>query len=238
MVGPPVQIDIREAIPEDVVAIVELMLQAAGDTLQFILDELEPRVSASDLFRHMITSIDSECSYRRCWVAVMPSGAHAPVVGMVNAFPAALLCAQGMPSNLTAREVHLWPRTALQEPDSYCINSLAVFPLYRRCGIAGRLIDHAAKQALANGFSTLSLHVWEDNLPALNLYRRSGFDVIGRAAIARHPELPYSGDSLLMGLDDLRARTSSSLQRGTAILAEVDDECAPISAHIAQIGKS
>lgn len=232
------QIDIREAMPEDVMAIVELMLQAAGDTLQFILDELEPRVSASDLFRQMITSIDSECSYRRCWVAVVPSEAPAPVVGMVNAFPAALLCAQGMPSNLTAREIHLWPRTALQEPGSYCINSLAVFPLYRRCGIAGRLIDHAAKQALIGGFSTLSLHVWEDNVPALTLYRRSGFDIIGRAAIPWHPELPFSGDSLLMGLDDLRARTGSISHCGTALLAAADGERAPISARIAQFGEA
>lgn len=206
-------------MPEDAASLVELMHQAAGDTLQFILDELDPRFSPADVFRHMISSSDSECSYRRCWVAVAQSGAHAPVVGMVNAFPASLLCDQTMPTNLSARELHLWPRTVLQDASSYCINSLAVFPLYRRCGIASRLIDQAAEQAVAEGFASLSLHVWADNASAVRLYRSKGFKELDRALIPWHPRLPHSGGSLLMRLSGLPRSLVSPVSWKSAELA-------------------
>lgn len=204
------EIVVRAALPEDTVTLVELMLQAADDILQFILDEIEPRVTAGALLKHMISSIDSECSYRRCWVALAQSGAFSSVVGMVNAFPASLLCDQNMPSNLSARDNHLWPRTALQDCGSYCINSLAVFPLYRRRGIASRLIEQAGEQAIAEGFASLSLHVWADNKSAIRLYRRMGFQEIDRAAIPWHPHLPHSGGSLLMRLSDLAGHVGFS----------------------------
>lgn len=210
------EIVVRPALPEDSVTLVELMLQAAGDTLQFILDDLKPHVSPADVFRHMISSIDSECSYRRCWVAVAQSGAHAPVVGMVNAFPAALLCEQTMPTSLSSRELHLWPRTTLQDASSYCINSLAVFPLYRRCGIASRLIDQAAEQAIAEGFASLSLHVWADNRSAIRLYRSKGFKELDRASIPWHPRLPHFGGSLLMRLSGLAGRFVSTVSHKAA----------------------
>lgn len=206
------EITVRAAVPEDIVTLVELMLQAGGDTLQFILDGLESRVSIGELFKHMISSTDSECSYRRCWVALAQSGSHAPVVGMVNAFPASLLREQTMPSNLSAREIHLWPRTVLQDFGSYCLNSLAVFPLYRRCGIASQLIEKACQQAISEGFESLSLHVWADNAAAIRLYRRKGFVEVERAMIPWHPELPHSGGSLLMKLSDFRLLTRPTLE--------------------------
>lgn len=216
------EIVVRAALPEDSVTLVELMLQAAGDTLQFILDDLEPRVSAAEVFKHMISSSDSECSYRHCWVAVVQSGAHAPVVGMMNAFPASLLSEQTMPSNLSSREVHLWPRTALQDWGSYCLNSLAVFPLYRRYGIASRLIEQAIDNAVSEGFGSLSLHVWADNASAVTLYRRKGFQEIDRAAIPWHPRLPHSGGSLLMRLSGLSGRIGSPAPCHNAVLAAGD----------------
>lgn len=231
------EVAVRRAVPEDAASLVELMHQAAGDTLQFILDELDPRFNPADVFRHMISSNDSECSYRRCWVAVAQFGAHAPVVGMVNAFPASLLCDQTMPTNLSARELHLWPRTVLQDASSYCINSLAVFPLYRRCGIASRLIDQAAEQAVAEGFASLSLHVWADNASAVRLYHSKGFKELGRASIPWHPRLPHSGGSLLMRLSGLAGGFVSPISHKAAdpdFVNGVDDQgAAPPSCRLA-----
>ena len=56
---------------------------------------------------------------------------------------------------------------------------LAVDPAWRLRGIAGALIDHACGIAATHGARRLLLEVREGNA-ALNLYRRMGFEQIGR----------------------------------------------------------
>lgn len=85
------QVTYRDAVLEDATSLTELMLLAGGDILQFVLDELAPGVSARKLYMHMVTSLESECSYRHCVVASIRAGQSEVVIGMANAFPTALL---------------------------------------------------------------------------------------------------------------------------------------------------
>jgi ribosomal protein S18 acetylase RimI-like enzyme len=48
------------------------------------------------------------------------------------------------------------------------------------------------------GYNRLSLHVWADNIPAVNFYEARRFVQIGLAKISSHPRLPHNGGSILM----------------------------------------
>ena len=62
-----------------------------------------------------------------------------------------------------------------QISNSWYINTLGVDNGYRRQGIARQLLDLAANRALQNEFQSLSLHVYENNFAAIELYESYGF---------------------------------------------------------------
>ncbi len=65
-------------------------------------------------------------------------------------------------------------------PDSATIENLAVSPSARRQGTARALLGEALAWALQNRAFRVDLEVRASNLPALRLYERCGFKVIGR----------------------------------------------------------
>lgn len=56
---------------------------------------------------------------------------------------------------------------------------LAVAPQFRRQGVGGRLLDHFLDAARAAGAGRVHLEVREGN-PAVAMYRKAGFSVVGR----------------------------------------------------------
>jgi ribosomal protein S18 acetylase RimI-like enzyme len=185
----------RPARLDDAKAAADLMAQAGGDVLQFVLDEVAPEVRVLDLLVHMFAKDDNECSRLHCRVAECDG----VLAGVVNAFPTALL--KDVPdAALSSRERHLKARTDLKDEDSYRLNMIAVDPRFRRLGIASRLLRLAADRALAAGFDRVSLHVWADNESARAFYRARGFVEVARAEVDWHPALPHEGGSILMAL--------------------------------------
>lgn len=184
----------RRGLRADAEPIADLMLEADGGTLQFVLDDLAPEVSARDLLLHMIKKPEEYCSYRNCEIVETDS----TIVGIANAFPADRLLRTFGDAALTAREAHLQARTELQDWGSYLLNSIAVHSSFRRLGIGLRLIEDVAERARAEGFDRLSLHVWRENVGALAFYRSAGFTVLGHARVVWHPALPYQSGSLLL----------------------------------------
>ncbi|MBX9934830.1 MAG: GNAT family N-acetyltransferase [Methylobacterium sp.] len=220
------EIEYRAAAPQDAEALTDLMLQAGGDTLQFVLDGLAPGVSAWALYAHMVCSTESECSYRHCLVAEV----GAAVVGMANAFPTARLRDEPHAFALSQREIHIRQRTEVQDWGSYCLNNIAVAPLFQGQGIAARLIDLVGEKARSEGFDRLTLHVWGDNARARSLYRRKGFEEIGWAAVGWHPALPHVGGSLLMQLSLAAGRqpaASAAVQAVAPLSRRCDDRLNP-----------
>ena len=60
------------------------------------------------------------------------------------------------------------------------VNRVAVHPLYRARGIAGKCLDMAMEQAAADGVGTFLLEVREANRSAISLYKDHGFRVISK----------------------------------------------------------
>ncbi len=63
--------------------------------------------------------------------------------------------------------------------DECDIDNVAVFPAYRRQGIAGALLDALEDCARAHGASFLTLEVRASNMPAIRLYRGKGYQKVG-----------------------------------------------------------
>ena len=71
--------------------------------------------------------------------------------------------------------------------NSWYINTLGVKEEYRRQGIARKLLGHASQRALKNGLQCLSLHVYESNAAAIDLYKTYGFTKEKRVSLVSHP---------------------------------------------------
>ena len=79
--------------------------------------------------------------------------------------------------------------------DEGYISNVAVSAKYRRQGIADALICALYERAFALGLSFMTLEVRESNLPAISLYEKHGFTVVGKRK--NYYELPKE-DALLM----------------------------------------
>ena len=60
------------------------------------------------------------------------------------------------------------------------INNLAVHPRWRGRGVARGLLEHVLGFAIRQGCLEATLEVRPSNAPALRLYERAGFEVVGR----------------------------------------------------------
>lgn len=85
--------------------------------------------------------------------------------------------------------------------DEVHISTLAVHPLYRRQGIGERLLIVALRMACDIGAEIATLEVRVSNQAAVCLYRKYGFEIIGRR---KRYYRDNGEDALLMTLQDLR----------------------------------
>ena len=69
---------------------------------------------------------------------------------------------------------------AAQRQSTWALDSIAVFPKARGRGIATRLLQRVISILLKNEARSLSLMVRRDNLEAIRLYRKLGFQRLRR----------------------------------------------------------
>jgi ribosomal-protein-alanine N-acetyltransferase len=87
--------------------------------------------------------------------------------------------------------------------DEAHISTLAVHPLYRRTGIGADLLEAALDKAARLGGDMATLEVRVSNQPAVNLYDKFGFQIVGRRPKYYRDQ---DEDALLMTLTGLRSR--------------------------------
>lgn len=64
--------------------------------------------------------------------------------------------------------------------DTLCVNRIAVFPEFRKNGIATRLLEKAKQAAAIKEIGELSLEVRASNTAARSLYEKFGFILVGK----------------------------------------------------------
>lgn len=84
--------------------------------------------------------------------------------------------------------------------DELHVSTIAVHPDFRRQGIGTVLLEQAIRQGVDEGALVVTLEVRESNEAALRLYRKYGFEQVGR----RHGYYRDNNeDAILMTLKDL-----------------------------------
>ena len=119
--------------------------------------------------------------------------------GMIIAFP------MEIDDEYVESDPVLVPYSKLEEPDSYYICGMAVFPEYRGRALGAFLIRQVMDAANANGspvsLSKLSLIVFEKNAGAKRLYERSGYSEKAHEPVVPHPLIHFDGRAVLMVKD-------------------------------------
>ncbi len=85
-----------------------------------------------------------------------------------------------------------------QVADEGEVANIAIHPLARRRGFGTRLLEHLLEEAASSGVVRVFLDVRESNLDAIRIYRRRGFQVVGRRT--DYYEKPVE-DALILRLD-------------------------------------
>ncbi|MDE6295921.1 MAG: GNAT family N-acetyltransferase [Muribaculaceae bacterium] len=142
----------------------------------------------ADLFASLARRTDTQYSYLNTLVAVDDNDA---VMGVAIAYDGALLH-HLREQFIAAAEQKLdlvFEGELIDETDAeeFYLDTLAVFPEYRRQGIAGRLIKATAERAVQVG-KPLGLLVDKDNERARRLYESSGFRYVG--------DRPFAGEMM------------------------------------------
>ena len=86
------------------------------------------------------------------------------------------------PASLEGVDAEWVPLVELENlvPNAWCLNVIATLPAYRGLGHGARLMAQAQSMACAGGHSRIALVVSDVSIPAIRLYKRSGFDEIAR----------------------------------------------------------
>lgn len=90
------------------------------------------------------------------------------------------------------------PYMYLEEPNSWYICGVAVYPEYRSQGFGKRLMQLAEQQAKEKKFKKISLVAFDQNTKVVQLYKKLGYKVVDHAPVVKHPLIHYTGDALLM----------------------------------------
>lgn len=92
----------------------------------------------------------------------------------------------------------LQPYRELSDPDSLFIAELCLLPEARGQGFGSRFLEYAREEADAQGLPRITLRVFSDNVGAVRLYERSGFEISDQRPVVRHPDIKVAGSVLLM----------------------------------------
>ena len=85
---------------------------------------------------------------------------------------------------------------------SIFVVNLVVLPDYRRQGIGQKLIHEACKYYIENGYKLLmSISVDKDNFPAINLYKKVGFEIKDPICKVDEDDEQYIMDSTLENIN-------------------------------------
>lgn len=204
---------IRQAKIEDADEAAELICMAWGECA-YVLAGSTNRKAAQEIIKKFYKQPDNILSYQNIDVAEERNG----IAGLVLSFPSdqfphlRKLLVEKLPkfykSNAMDYHGKVIPMLKTREagPGEYYIDSLAVYPQYRACGVGSRLLKAAALKSSKLGISRTSLIVKPENKEALKLYKKHGYSVRGK--------LKQAGTNFLSMTNASNQTGSSSSKKG------------------------
>ncbi len=180
----------------DSLRIAEFDYMASGGAMEFLFHDLIPDMTPVQIVAAELEGDRYPHSYKSAIVAEH----HHTVIGISLSFP-------GKYHRITAEMKAFFPQDRLDHfkhffsapvADSYFLDALCVAEKFRKQGIGSHLIEQTKSKARKEGYHSLSLIAFKDNVKAQNLYQRHGFNVEGWIELPWHPLMPHDGGCVLM----------------------------------------
>jgi ribosomal protein S18 acetylase RimI-like enzyme len=190
---------LRQADPEDALAIARIVREVSGGVADFLMHRLALAVSVERLLASLVMETGNPLSHEN---ALLLEQGSRPA-GLLLAYPWAQQSIPDILRTLAAKKRldMLEGMLRVADPDSLYINTLWVDEPLRGGGAADDLMDCAVLMAREMGLPRISLHVWDDNARAMRFYRRCGFVVARHFDVPRHRQLPHDGGNSLLILE-------------------------------------
>ena len=189
----------RPALESDCSEIASLYQISSDGVADYIWSTLaEPGEDLLDVGRRRYARRDTNFSFENCTIVETgdtdSSGddSNVETVAMLVAFP------MHVDPLYEESDTVLRPYSELEEDNSYYVCGVAVKEPWRGRGIGSELMALAEKDCRDQGFSKLSLLVFDQNRGARSLYDRLGYKVTERRKVVPHPLIHYDGEVLLM----------------------------------------
>lgn len=188
---------LRLAEPGDAPLLGRAALAAGGGLYEHLLAKAAARLDPATVLASAIAAGVGCLSWRNGFVVENTTGP----IGAVIAYDAADFGLDTAIANAASEQalVDLAPLfDAKPAADTFYLHAIWTAPEARGCGAGALLLDAVQAMAADTGHSGASLHVWADNVPALQLYKSRGFQVVTQIDIARQKRMPHDGGKLLM----------------------------------------
>jgi ribosomal protein S18 acetylase RimI-like enzyme len=187
----------RPALKHEARTIAELYRISSDGVADYIWTGLrQPGEDLLDVGERRYAREHTDFSYQNVTLAVV----DAEIAGMMAAYRMGPPEQPGDEFDFDIDPV-LLPYAKLEQPDSFYISGMALFPRFRGRGIGTRLLELAAQKAHAAHLPQVSLIVFEQNTGAKRLYHRCGFREVMREPVVPHPLIHHNGDALLLVKD-------------------------------------
>jgi ribosomal protein S18 acetylase RimI-like enzyme len=189
----------REARREDSSELAELVSIASGGVIDFLFKDLVPGLSPVEVVAQGFAGDNYPHTFKNAILAEY----RQEVIGMSLSYPSHLhTVTDEMRSFLPAdRLAHLKDFYDARVERSWYLDTLGIKENYRRQGIGRKLIELTVEKAVRHKFRTISLIVFADNMPALSLYQRVGFQTVRKVRLSANEYILHEGDSLLVKYD-------------------------------------
>ncbi|MEM1251022.1 MAG: GNAT family N-acetyltransferase [Cyanobacteria bacterium P01_H01_bin.21] len=189
----------REGEKADSHSIAELDYTASGGAAEFLFHDLLPGYSPVQIIASNLEKDLYPYTYRNAIVAELNN----KVIGMSLSFPATYhqITPEMREFFPTDRLAHFQDFFSTRVVGSFFLDALCVLADCRNQGIGAQLIELTQSKAKEEGYNTLSLIVFADNVRAQQLYRQHGFETVRPIELKSHPLIPHQGGCLLMKAD-------------------------------------
>jgi ribosomal protein S18 acetylase RimI-like enzyme len=188
---------IRPATVEDAREIARL-IEISSDgvaVIEWAEAAAEEDVEPLDIGERTYRNPEGDYSWRNCTIVEKDD----KVAGMLLAFAMPKAAPRDPAYRPTTDDANVFaPYMYLEEPDSWYICGVALYPEHRGQGLGTTLMNVANEQARQNGFKTLSLVAFAQNEGSVRLYKRLGYLVVDQAPVIPHPSIRYTGEAVLM----------------------------------------
>ncbi len=174
----------------------ELISLSSGGVVDYLYQDLIPGESAVEVIAGTLKKDIYPITYRNTIVAEYDH----ETAGMALSFPSRFHGVNPETASLLPRDrfEHMRDFYHARVDGSWYIDSLGVFERFRRKGIGKRLIELTQEHAVKQGYRVVSLIVFADNTPALELYRSLGFQVQRHVDLQGNDLIPHFGGCLLL----------------------------------------